>query len=156
MADSHSPQKAVARQAQKAKAIDGGQEGPPNESRLAVHEAVEYFQGPIPPPNVLGEYDKMLPGAADRIVSMAEAQASHRRNMEEVELHSDVMLEARGQLFGFVLAVVSLGGGMVLVGLDKTLLGTAAVIGAVAALVGLFVWARGKGRDLSPPKRRSE
>ena len=102
---------------------------------------------------MLKGYEEVLDGAAERILKMAEYEALHRRETEYFELRSDAKLETRGQVFGFVLAVVSLTGGMVLIGLDKTLLGTAAVIGAVAGLSGLFVWARGKGRDLSPPKR---
>lgn len=38
------------------------------------------FVGPIPPPDILQGYDNILPGLADRIVSMAEAEGNHRRD----------------------------------------------------------------------------
>ena len=46
--------------------------------RLAVQETVTIHAGPLPPPEILREYDQALPGLADRIVSMAEGQANHR------------------------------------------------------------------------------
>lgn len=105
---------------------------------------------------MLKEYEETLPGAAERIFEMAETEASHRHRQQDFELRSDANLEARGQIFGFVLGAVALIGGVILIALDKTILGTAAVIGAVAGLSGLFVWARGRGRDLAPPKRREK
>ena len=52
--------------------------GPTSPGPLAVeHASVEYFQGPVPPPEALERYESILPGCADRIVSMAEAQATH-------------------------------------------------------------------------------
>ena len=38
---------------------------------------VHTFIGPIPPPDILQGYDKVLPGLADRIAGMAEAEDNH-------------------------------------------------------------------------------
>ena len=154
MADSPSSQKAVAPTVQKAKVIGARQLEQPDEEFVAVSAAVQYFQGPLPPPEVLKGYEEALPGTAERIVTMAEDEACHRREMQRFKLGSDAKLEARGQTFGFWLAAIPLAGGMVLIGLDKPVIGTAAVIAAIAGLSGLFVWARGKGRDQAPPKRK--
>lgn len=43
---------------------------------------VEAFSGPLPPPEVLRGYNDVLPGAAERIFTMAEAQAEHRRRSD--------------------------------------------------------------------------
>jgi uncharacterized membrane protein len=38
-----------------------------------VHEVVAAsFQGPLPPPSILRGYDEITPGAAERIIAMAE------------------------------------------------------------------------------------
>lgn len=37
-----------------------------------------FYQGPIPPPEVLEKYEKISPGFADRIVKMAEIEQEHR------------------------------------------------------------------------------
>lgn len=52
------------------------------------------FSGPIPPPEMLAQYNAVLPNGADRIVKMAEDQSAHRRRVE-----------SRGQIFGFALAL---------------------------------------------------
>ena len=36
-----------------------------------------YFKGPLPPPEMLAEYENALPGAADRIIKMAEKSLDH-------------------------------------------------------------------------------
>lgn len=40
------------------------------------------YRGPIPPPEMLAEYDKILPGLANRIVEAWEAQFQHRKDLE--------------------------------------------------------------------------
>ena len=42
----------------------------------------ESFSGPIPPPAILGEYEKIHAGLADRIMKMAESQSEHRKYLE--------------------------------------------------------------------------
>jgi uncharacterized membrane protein len=40
------------------------------------------YSGQIPPPGMLQGYEDVLPGAADRILKMAEEQAKHRQSLE--------------------------------------------------------------------------
>jgi len=49
----------------------------PEEIREVVLQAAS-FSGPLPPPPMFREYEDVLPGAGDRILSMAERQAAHR------------------------------------------------------------------------------
>ena len=55
------------------------------------------FSGPIPPPNIIKGYEDILPGAAERIISMAERQSAHRQEMERVMVNA----EARDSLLCF-------------------------------------------------------
>ena len=41
------------------------------------------WSGPLPPPKVLEAYDRLVPGAAERIMKMAEQQSEHRRGLEK-------------------------------------------------------------------------
>lgn len=50
----------------------------------------QIFSGPIPPPSILFEYAKVIPNLPERIVSMAEQQASHRRKMEEDAMQDSI------------------------------------------------------------------
>jgi uncharacterized membrane protein len=43
------------------------------------------YQGVLPPTSQFQEYDDALPGAAERILRMAEHQQEHRMRMEEQE-----------------------------------------------------------------------
>jgi uncharacterized membrane protein len=46
-----------------------------NERREAILRiAATRFSGPLPPPEALAKYNDILPGAADRIITMAEHQ----------------------------------------------------------------------------------
>ena len=46
------------------------------------------FSGPIPPPTVLEGYERIIPGAAERILAMAEADAKHQRDIELAALQA--------------------------------------------------------------------
>lgn len=43
---------------------------------------VRFTEGPLPPPDILEAYDKVVPNGADRIMSLAERQSQHRQDME--------------------------------------------------------------------------
>ena len=66
--------------------------GPPeNEAEASsrgsslVHQHTEVsFSGPLPPPGVLEGYERVLPGSAERIFTMAEKQLEHRLHLEKV------------------------------------------------------------------------
>ena len=88
---------------------------------------------------MLKSYEEVLPGAAERIFKMAEQQGEHRQRLEAANLSSEITRANRGQLYGFIIAIVVIliGGGLLLAG--KDLLGFAAILSALAALAGVFV-----------------
>ena len=80
---------------------------------------------------------------------MAELQADHRRTTESKVVDSNIRLESRGQIFGFVMAMIALIGGMGLMAFDKSISGVAISLSALATLAGVFVWSkRQKSREL--------
>lgn len=111
------------------------------------------FQGPLPPPQVLAQYDAALPGCAERIVSMAEAQAAHRRTLESKVIEGKAVTERRGQVFAFMLALVAILGGVWLIDQGKDASGMTAIIGALASLAGAFVYGRRKDAEERRQKR---
>ena len=46
--------------------------------------------GPLPDPAVLQRYEEILPGAAERILAMAEANAAHRREAQKQEMEATI------------------------------------------------------------------
>ena len=47
--------------------------------RRTEHLQSSLFAGPLPPPEILEQYNRLVPDAAERILTMAETQAAHRR-----------------------------------------------------------------------------
>ena len=47
-------------------------------------------QGPLPPEDSFASYEQTLPGAAERIMAMTEANGEHRREMERRQLEADI------------------------------------------------------------------
>jgi len=100
------------------------------------------FSGPIPHPAILERYNQTVPGAAERIIVMAEQQAIHRRTLEKSVIDSDVKKSERGQLFAFVIAIT----GLILygwLGLNGQELAAGLIGGGeVVSLAGLFIYGR--------------
>lgn len=65
------------------------------------------FKGPIPPAGELKAYDEVLPGAAERILRMAEKALDSQIEVDTTLAHGDVGAVKRGQLLST--AVVMLG-----------------------------------------------
>ena len=105
------------------------QESPTNTSDdFQVVESHQTYLGPIPPPEELHHYESVIPGAADRILRMAEAESLHRQRQEEVSIQANIAAQQRqiglveyqakalsrsdllGQLLGFAVSIVSLSG----------------------------------------------
>ena len=77
-----------------------------------------FVRGPLPPPAILKEYEEISPGLAGKIVSMAEVEGLHRRQMEEKALNANIesmhkqFQESRvGQIFALVVTLAFLIGG---------------------------------------------
>jgi len=74
-----------------------------NKVILSGRQKISY-SGPLPPATEFAQYEQILNGAAQRILTLAEKEAEHRHIAEDKLLNS---LE-RGQLFAFILIVLSL------------------------------------------------
>jgi uncharacterized membrane protein len=73
-----------------------------------LREERRHYQGPVPRPEDFAAYERVLPGAADRILKMAENQATHRQAMERRALSGDITKS----MMGTVLAYFTFGGSM--------------------------------------------
>ncbi len=70
------------------------------------------FSGPLPPPEILQRYNEIVPGAADRIIKMAESQHHHRQALEKSVVDSNVFSQKVGLGLGFIIAMTAIGGGI--------------------------------------------
>jgi uncharacterized membrane protein len=117
------------------------------EIRLAAMAAS--WSGPLPPPAALEQFERASPGAADRILRMAEREEQHRHRLEQEMQRSDSKIRSRGQIMAFVLALMVIGGGVWLIDRGRNWEGLVAILAPVATLIGLFLYnqERGPGSD---------
>ena len=69
-------------------------------NQLAV--TTRQYSGPIPHPSILEGFEKIVPGAAERILRMAEQDSEHQREVEILAITSTVKEIRRGQIFGLI------------------------------------------------------
>lgn len=74
-------------------------------SQIAVQQT---WQGPIPSPKQLAEFEAIKPGLANRIVSMAEDEGVHSRLIERRALNWSIAAQLVGQVFGLGIALACL------------------------------------------------
>ena len=86
-----------------------------------------------------GEYERVLSGSANRILSMAEKEQSHRISTENTALAASVNDSKLGQRFGFALAILCLGGGVYLAVNEHTAVAIALVCASAIGLVNRFL-----------------
>lgn len=117
----------------------------PSEIIKVVKAVSQEFSGPIPPPHILAGYDNVQAGFANRIVTMAEKEQSHRHVIEDKALSSSISIQKRGQIFALILSLFILGGSMFLIYSGKEISGS---VLAGASLTGLaYIFITGRKRD---------
>jgi len=117
---------------------------PQNHQQQALLQKVEQrliqHAGPLPPPELMAEYDQLLPGSADRIITMAENQARHRHALEKMSIEAGIGDSKKGLWFGFLIGLAAIAGGVICVLFDHPVSGTALGMGSITSLVGVFVY----------------
>ena len=93
------------------------------------------FSGPLPPPNIIKRYEDILPGAADRILSMAENQAKHRQEIEKKMIDSEARDGLLGVCFAFILGISCIIAGIIIAFLVPQSSG--AIAGSIFGVAGI-------------------
>lgn len=108
---------------------------------LRIMEA-RNFSGPLPPPDVLREYEEILHGSAHRIFTMAETQQSHRIRLESLAVPAREKRANRGQIFALTVSLAGLAVAAYAVGQGEEWAAIAIGGADLAVLAGLFLSAR--------------
>jgi len=116
----------------------------PDPSRLETRLIVTHtsFVGPLPPPVILEQFERIAPGAANRILAFAEDQFRHRRSIEAQIVNSRTRAMSRGQWLAFVVLIVGMGLGAWLIRAGFGLYGFGSIIAPLATAAGLFMLTR--------------
>lgn len=117
--------------------------GPAQQSIVSV-ETTHSHSGPIPSPEVIGGYEKVLAGSADRIIKMAEREQGHRHQLQLRGQSQQATLTFVGQLFAFIMGFSGIAGGIYLVKSDKSIAGFSVFFTSLSVLVGAYIYNRKK------------
>lgn len=105
----------------------------------AVAHVSQTYSGPIPPPQMLAEYEAVQPGFADRIISMAEKEQANRHLLENKAVDGAIKKDARGQHYALMTSFGVLGGGSFLIYTGHDWAGVTLCAGALTGLAYIFV-----------------
>ena len=67
-----------------------------------------FFSWPLPPPNILKEYNNLYPGCAKVIIGMAVRQGTHRQSMEKKIVEGQISQSERGQKYWLAIGLFGL------------------------------------------------
>lgn len=112
-----------------------------------VHQEALYHSGPLPLPEILAKYDAIVPGAANRIIVMAENQSTHRIAIEKLAVSSRARDSIAGIVCALIVSVVtiSVGGLVIIHGYQFS--GTFLSSSGLASLVGAFIYGTRSSRE---------
>ena len=135
---------------------------PPSDPQPVRMLVEQELRGPLPPPHVLAEYERQVPGSADRILAMAENGQQHHMAIEreQLELERETLRSVNNAIanensrgkWGIVaatiiaLSVMGVGGWLTSIGHGGFGLGFLFV--SIGSLVGTFLY-RALGRRSS-------
>lgn len=124
-----------------------------NTSIVASKSEARFFQGPIPEPETLIRYNDAVPGAADRIITMAEQQQQHRFVLEKKAVTATLNRAYLGQIFGFIIGMFCVGVAGYVMNNGHEFGGAVFGVGGIAGLVSVFVIGRKKQNEDLQAKR---
>lgn len=104
--------------------------------------SVSAYSGPVPPPAMLEEFDRIEPGRAAKLMQLAEDQSRHRMHLENFVIKSDVVRSWAGLVTGGILSAGIVTGGCILVATGHDWAGASIICSTLVSLAGVFVYGR--------------
>lgn len=104
------------------------------------------FMGPLPPPEMLEHYERIVPGFAARLLDEFEQQGQHRRKLEAKVIGGNVEAQRRAQPIAAICFVVTVVGAAVAAAFGNT--GAAVAIAGMDFLTfgGIYVYGQAQQR----------
>jgi uncharacterized membrane protein len=109
------------------------------------------YSGPLPPPDALAMYDKIIPGAAERILKMAENEAAARHRREDKLTENEVMLTRNivrssylGIFFAFASVVLLIALAYYALTAGYPAVATSIIVINLASVAGMFIFFRNR------------
>lgn len=144
------------RKRQSANAVEGAFSQPNVSGLPAGSQITQMFQGPVPHPDILREFDRIVPGTAQRMIDLAHSESEHRRTLENKNLEANIEFQKQqieiakkqsnvvfvtdmfGQAIGFLLAIACVCGAVYLSMHDHEAVAAALAAIPTAAVIRAF------------------
>jgi len=107
-------------------------DSPNNDSNIPLNS--------FPSPEQLKEYESVMPGLAQRLITQAEKQTDHRIEMETRLVSSGIRKSTLGLIFGFLIGSIGIGGGFYLTALGYNIIGVVFSSATLVSLVSSFIY----------------
>lgn len=112
---------------------------PPNQILNILHQELSQYSGPLPHPEILKQYEEILPGISERIFTNFEKQTNHRIELEKKQQEEDFVLAKQGQNYALTIAIFGILSSLAAIYLGSPtvagILGGSTIIGLVTAFI---------------------
>lgn len=115
--------------------------------QVSVTRVSHSIRGPIPDSSELEKYEKILPGAADRIISMAEKQQEHNHTINNKAVTGAIWKDRIAQILAFLCVCIVSGVAIDMISHDQPLAAASVMTGVLVALAGVFLYSRKAGGE---------
>ena len=88
------------------KDIPEEQRGEVTQRLIVTSQRLTAFHGPLPPPEVLKEYQSILPGSPDRFLKLVEKEQEHTHSSEKMIIRNQIWQNWAGLIIGAILVVL--------------------------------------------------
>lgn len=105
----------------------------------AIHRE---FSGPMPPGELLAEYENVQKGFANRLLQFTEKEQEHRHKIESKGLNAAISTEMRGQKYALLICLVFVLCSFQLIMSDHEISGAVLGSGTLAGLAAVFITGR--------------
>ena len=123
----------------------------PNRSQVSIR--AEHYEGPLPPPALLRQYNEIVENGADRIFVILENQVSHRSYLERAVIDRDNRRADWGVICAFVICICFLVSGSWLVSTGHDTAGGVIATTGIAGIAGTFIYGTNSRRSERESKR---
>ena len=107
---------------------------------------IAQFSSPLPPPEILANYEHTQPGLINKIIAMTEAETNHRRELEKQKILAEVnslqrgdSLIAKAQIFALIITVITIIGGCITAIHGATIAGSIIGTSGLVGIIGAFI-----------------
>lgn len=123
----------------KVQTRESGQQRSGESSSVSLTRVEQHFSGPLPPPQILGLYNEIVPGMAERLLAAFESQQAHRHQLELETVRHGIWRSKNGLWCGLAVALGALLLAGAAIAKDQQVAGAVIGGGTLVGIVTLFV-----------------